>query len=82
MSTNVEEITAAALALPEADRANLLARLMDSLDDAPGSEDLTDEAWEAEIARRLEEVRSGKEKGIPWEEVRKRLLEDAHGDAG
>lgn len=31
-------------------------------------------AWEAEIARRIEELDSGKVKTIPWEEVRKRNL--------
>jgi putative addiction module component (TIGR02574 family) len=31
-------------------------------------------AWDAEIARRIEELDSGKVKTIPWEEVRKRNL--------
>ena len=78
--TNLEAIAAAALALPERQRADLLARLMDSLDDPPDAD--VEQAWDAEIARRLEDVRSGKEKGIPWEEVRRRLQEDADGDAG
>jgi putative addiction module component (TIGR02574 family) len=53
---------------------------MDSLDDPPDAD--VEQAWDAEIARRLEDARSGKEKGIPWEEVRRRLQEDADGDAG
>ena len=77
--TDLEAIAAAALALPEGQRADLLTRLMDSLDGPPDSD--VEQAWDTEIARRLEEVRSGKEKGIPWEEVRRRLQEDADGDA-
>jgi putative addiction module component (TIGR02574 family) len=65
MTTDVAAITAAALALPETDRADLLVRLMDSLDSDPfGSDALDDEAWEAEIARRIEGMRSGREPGI------------------
>ena len=79
MTTDFEAITAAALALPEGQRTDLLARLMDSLKVLPDADD--DQAWDTEIARRLEDVRSGKEKGIPWEEVRRRLQEDADGDA-
>ena len=80
MTTDFEAITAAALALPEGQRADLLCRLMDSLEGPPDAD--VEQAWDAEIARRLEDVRSGKEKGIPWEEVRRRLQEDADGDAG
>jgi putative addiction module component (TIGR02574 family) len=77
--TDFEVIAAAALALPEEQREDLLDRLLVSLD-GPADEDV-EQAWDAEIARRLEEVESGKEKGIPWEEVRRQLREDADGDA-
>ncbi len=80
MANDLEAITAAALALPEGQRATLLARLMDSLDGPPDAD--VEQAWDAEIARRLEEVRSGKEKGIPWEEARKRIFGDPNDDAG
>lgn len=79
MSTNVDAITAAALALPEDEREELVARLVESLDGPP--DDDVEQAWAHEIARRLEDVRSGTEKGVPWEEVRKRLQDDADGDA-
>ena len=72
MTTDFEAITAAALALPERQRADLLARLMDSLKVLPDADD--DQAWDTEIARRLEEVRSGKQKGTPWEEARKQIF--------
>jgi len=79
MSSDVGEIAAAALALSEADRADLLARLMESLDGPPDLD--VDQAWADEIARRLEEVRSGTAKTSSWAEVRMRLEEDADGDA-
>jgi putative addiction module component (TIGR02574 family) len=42
---------------------------MESLD--PIGEDVGI-AWQAEIARRIEEVESGKVKPVPWEEVRRK----------
>ena len=80
MTTDFEAITAAALALPEGQRADLLCRLMDSLDDPPDAD--VEQAWDAEIARRLEDVRSGKEKGIPWEEARKQIFGSHEDHAG
>jgi putative addiction module component (TIGR02574 family) len=35
-----------------------------------------EEAWDAEILRRIEEMESGTVEGIPWSEVRKRLFRD------
>ncbi len=78
MIANTEQIAAAALALPEDDRLELADRLIESLDGPP--DDDVERAWTDEIARRLEEVRSGKAVTVPWEEVRKRLQEDADGD--
>ena len=78
MIANTEQIVAAALALPEDDRLELVDRLIESLDGPP--DDDVERAWADEIARRLEEVRSGKVVTVPWEVVRKRLQEDADGD--
>ena len=78
MIANTEQIVAAALALPEDDRLELADRLIESLDGPP--DDDVERAWADEIARRLEEVRSGKVVTVPWEVVRKRLQEDADGD--
>jgi putative addiction module component (TIGR02574 family) len=33
----------------------------------------TEEAWDAEISRRIEELDSGRAKTISWEEVRQRI---------
>jgi putative addiction module component (TIGR02574 family) len=61
-----------ALALPEPARAALAGKLLDSLDDevAPGYE----QAWATEIARRVEEIDSGKAKLVPWSHVRRDIL--------
>ena len=78
MIANTEQIVAAALALPEDDRLELIDRLIESLDGPP--DDDVERAWADEIARRLEEVRSGKVVTVPWEEARKRIFEDADDD--
>lgn len=80
MSSDVGEITAAALALSEEDRADLIARLMESLEGPPDAD--VEQAWSDEVARRLEEVRTGTVKTIPWAGVRARLREDADGNDG
>ena len=64
--------------MPKNDRAELADRLMDSIED--DSDEVDEQAWADEIARRIEEVRSGKEIPVPWEEVRKQLFKDADGD--
>jgi putative addiction module component (TIGR02574 family) len=59
------------LDLSTGDRGALIARLIDSLDDAP-VEAGAEEAWAAEIKRRVDDLRSGKARLIPEEEVRRR----------
>jgi putative addiction module component (TIGR02574 family) len=59
-----------ALSLPTEERAELASSLIDSLDPAE-SEDV-EQAWQDEIARRIENVRAGRATMIPWEEVRKK----------
>jgi putative addiction module component (TIGR02574 family) len=48
----------------------LASTLIDSLDDTV--DENVEAAWQEEIRRRMEDLRSGKVKGIPWEEVRDR----------
>lgn len=60
-----------ALDLSTQDRGALIARLIDSLEDAQ-SEEGVEEAWTAEIKRRVDDIRSGKARLIPEEEVRRR----------
>jgi len=71
MSKTTDDILNNAMRLSTAERAELAAALLASLDGEP--EDDVDAAWAAEIQRRVERVRSGEAKGRPWPEVRERL---------
>lgn len=68
---NAQAIVTAATQLPETDRVQLIEALLDSLDPA-STEDPREvaRAWREEVARRSEELRTGKVKPIPWSEVR------------
>jgi putative addiction module component (TIGR02574 family) len=78
MSDRAADVLAEVLGWPADERGELVARLLDSLDTDDGAA----AAWAEEIKARLEEVRSGNVKPIPWAEVRKRLRDDAGGDPG
>jgi putative addiction module component (TIGR02574 family) len=70
MMQEAQELLKKALALPEKERADLAGSLIDSLDDTV--DENVEAAWQEEVARRLEEVRSGKVKTTPWEDVRQK----------
>jgi putative addiction module component (TIGR02574 family) len=57
-----------ALTFTARERAELASSLIDSLD--PAVDQDAEALWQAEIARRLDNLRSGKAKTVPWEEVR------------
>ncbi|HUY93192.1 MAG TPA: addiction module protein [Pirellulales bacterium] len=71
MSTDAESLYQAALRLPEDERFLLANRLLDSVE-AERDPDY-EEAWAAEIGRRIEEIDNGTAEMIPWEEVQARL---------
>lgn len=71
MSEKANEVLEAAMRLPEEERAEVAAQLLETF--APLPED--DPEMAAEIARRIAEMDSGAVKPIPWEEVRQRLWE-------
>jgi putative addiction module component (TIGR02574 family) len=73
MTPEVSKVLEKALTLSTRDRGLLINRLIASLDDGPAEEGV-EEAWAAEIKRRVDEVESGKIKMIPTEEVRRRLV--------
>ncbi len=58
----------AALALPEADRALLAERLLETL--SPEADEMSDEDLLAELDRRRTEVERGTARLIPWSELR------------
>ena len=77
MTQEARDLLQKALALPENERAELAGNLLSSLDTA--IEQDVDANWQQEVARRLEEVQSGKVETIPWEEVQqkgRKLLHD------
>jgi putative addiction module component (TIGR02574 family) len=67
--TAATKLLADALELPEAEREELAAQLLDSLEPPPGIS-IEDEA---EIRRRAQQARDGAP-GIPWSEVKRGLV--------
>ena len=70
MSEEAIELLKRALTLPLEERAELASSLMESLD-LIQDEDV-EAAWQEEIARRIEDLRTGRAKTVPWAGVRKR----------
>ena len=69
MTEKADALLREALALAPEDRAELATSLIDSLDAAPDAE--VEAAWQEEIAKRLDDVRAGRAKLVPWDEVRR-----------
>jgi putative addiction module component (TIGR02574 family) len=61
-----------ALKLPPEARAALAGSLLDSLEEGIDAE--AESEWEAEIARRVQQLDSGVVSPIPWSEARKAIL--------
>jgi putative addiction module component (TIGR02574 family) len=72
MTPQISKVLEKALTLSNQDRGLLIGQLIESLDEGPAEEGV-EEAWAKEIKRRLDDIRSGKVKMIPGEEVRRRL---------
>lgn len=75
MSSQASELLEKALALSVQERGLLIDRLVESLDDEPVEEGV-EAAWAEEIKRRVDEVRSGRVKTIPGEQVLRELAEE------
>ena len=71
MTRAVEELYEQASQLPVEDRAELAGKLLESIEEPP--DEGVEEAWAAEIERRMAEYRAGRVKTIPWSEVRAHL---------
>ena len=65
MNTILDELQAAVLSLPEAERARLAARILASLED----EGADDAAWVPEVRERLAAYRRGEISAVAAEEV-------------
>lgn len=73
MAKDVTALFRDASELSEHDRATLAGLLIESLEAEP--EPGVEAAWSAEIERRVADIESGSVTTIPWEEVRRRLLD-------
>ncbi len=71
MSPEVSDLLKRALALPSDERAALANTLLDSLE---GSVPSVEEAWDEEVARRIEDLKAGRAVTVPWEQLHRELL--------
>lgn len=71
MATIIDDVETAALRLPRDDRARLAELLLASLGEDPE----VMKKWEVEIERRVCEIREGKGRSIPAEQVLRDLEE-------
>jgi putative addiction module component (TIGR02574 family) len=71
MNEDVAELLKKALALPPAARAALAGSLLESLDETV--DDFAEAEWSAEIARRIQELDSGKVRPVAWADARRQI---------
>jgi len=74
MDSKLDDVITAALQLGIEERAELAGRLLLSLDEPSESE--VEALWLEEAERRLKEFRAGKVRGIPADEVFRRVMDD------
>jgi putative addiction module component (TIGR02574 family) len=75
MTPQVSEVLEKALALSTQERGLLIDHLIESLDEGPAEEGV-EEAWDEEIKSRVDDIRSGKVKMIPGEQVLRELAQE------
>jgi putative addiction module component (TIGR02574 family) len=75
LTPQVSELLEKALALSTQERGALIDRLGESLDDEPAEEGV-EAAWDEEVKRRVDDIRSGRVKTIPGEQVLRELAEE------
>jgi putative addiction module component (TIGR02574 family) len=75
MTTQVSELLEKALSLSTRERGLLIDRLIESLDNLPAEEGV-EAAWGEEIRRRVDDIRSGRVKAIPGEQVLREIAEE------
>jgi putative addiction module component (TIGR02574 family) len=73
MTQDATELLKRALALSEEERAELAGSLLESLDDAHEDPEAVEAAWSEEIARRIEDLDSGKVKPVSLDTFRRKL---------
>lgn len=75
MTPQVSEVLEKALSLSEQERELLIDRLVESLANA-SAEGGVEAAWDEEIKRRVDDIRSGRVKTIPGEQVLREIAEE------
>jgi putative addiction module component (TIGR02574 family) len=73
MSKTLAEVTHDAAELPQTDRLKLARILLDISPSKPEPSADIQNAWDTEIQRRLQDLRSGKVKGIPLQETKRKI---------
>jgi putative addiction module component (TIGR02574 family) len=74
---NTETLLAEVLDLPEQDRAEVAARILESLEES--QDDGVDEAWARELERRAAAVDSGQVVTSDWNVLRRRIEREIFG---
>ena len=72
MTPEVDRVLEQALRLPAEARAAIAGSLIESLDEHVDPD--AEQAWVAEIEKRIRELDSSQAKGIPWSEARRRIV--------
>jgi putative addiction module component (TIGR02574 family) len=72
MTPQLSDLLEKALTLSPQDRGLLINRLIESLDEAPAEEGV-EQAWDGEIKRRVDDIRSGKVTMLDGEQVLQEL---------
>jgi putative addiction module component (TIGR02574 family) len=74
MTEHTQSLLREALSLPEAERADLVAELLVSLDGPPEGDDAAvEQAWADELEGRARRVSAGESQGEAWTDVRDRV---------
>jgi putative addiction module component (TIGR02574 family) len=73
MPKTLSQVAQDAVDLPASDRLKLARLMLELTDLDPASPDEVQSAWDEEIHRRLEELRSRQVAGVPLEEAKRRI---------
>lgn len=79
MNTQTQQLYDNALQLPDGERAELAAWLIESLDRE--IDDDVEAVWDSEIRRRIDELDRGAVTTVPWPEARRMILGLSDGPA-
>jgi putative addiction module component (TIGR02574 family) len=75
MTPQVSEVLEKALSLSEQERELLIDRLVGSLNNESAEVEV-EAAWDEEIKRRVDEIRGGRVKTVPGEQVLREIAEE------